>query len=795
QRPVVLVIDDLQWVDQDSAQVLAYAIQRLSRPGLRVLATERLADAGPPRFRSLVPSGAVEFTVGPLTEEALVTLLRQRSEGLVGRPLAVEINRVTEGNPLFALEIAAALVRQGLPPAPGVPLPVPEAVGGLLSQRLAAVPQRVRATLLTAAAAARPTLTLLQRAGRTNAVRDLAEAERCGAARLLEDGSVAFSHPLMRAVVYGSAPVPQRLRTHARLAEVVADPVQRARHLAAARPVEDEAVAAALMDAAAVARQRGAAGVATELAESAADRTPAADREAWAERKLAAATHAEAAGRYEEGRAAVDAVLAADVPSGAKTRAKLLRLRQLGQGILQAQELVDEVLAETAGEPTLAAQAHLHSANRYRTGGQYGRAAAEARRAAEQAAAVCDSTTEFLALELLLSLLRLTADAEYDDTLKHALARMAACPQADAVSWLIRLEQGRAFMSAGEPTLAHQTLSMALRTVERLGDPVKVAYVLKSLLYVEVRVGRCDNALRVAERLNRMAEDGDDEYLGAQLAARACAELAGGVPARAERLAAQGVEESERIGDSTHAFVCTYMLGKARLFNNDAEGAIEAFRSAGSIVEKMGVVDHAFFPWPVDLADSLIAVGRLAEASAVVAEARSAAVRLDRETLLAGLDRSTALLLSAEGDRDDAVRLLTQVLEVYRRLDLPFEVARTLVELGVLQRRLRRRAAAERLLTEARDIYAAAHAVPWRDRTIVELERLHGARLGRGTRSLTPTEERIVGMIVSGATNRQIATALSASVKTVEGAISRIYRKLNVRSRLELVRSRTNSAG
>ena len=510
---------------------------------------------------------------------------------------------------------------------------------------------------------------------------------------------------------------------------------------------------------------------------------------------MTAAGHAEDAGQAGEGRAAVDAVLAAEVSAATRTRAKLLRLRQLGEGILQARELVDEVLTETAGEPALAARAHLYSANRYRTSGRYARAAGEARQAAGEAASVADSTTEFLALELLLSMLRVTADPGYQDTLTHALARMAACPQADAVSWPIRLEQGRALMSAGEPGAAHETLSAALRTVERLGDPTRVAYVLKSLLYVEVRVGRCDKALRLADRLRRMADDGDDEYLGAQLAARACAELAGGSPVRAERLAERGVAESERVADSTHAFVCTYMLGKARLFNGDVDGAIAAFREAGSLVERMGVVDNAFFPWPVDLADVLIAADRLVEARAVVEEARPAAARLRRESLLAGLERSTALLRAAEGAHDDAVHRLARVVDAFRRLDLPFELARTLVELGVLQRRLRRRAAARRLLEEARDIYAAAHATPWLERTVTELDRLRGARGGRWTRSLTPAEERMVAMILTGATNRQIATAMSVSVKTVEGAISRIYRKLEVRSRLELVRTRAGSAG
>jgi DNA-binding CsgD family transcriptional regulator len=164
---------------------------------------------------------------------------------------------------------------------------------------------------------------------------------------------------------------------------------------------------------------------------------------------------------------------------------------------------------------------------------------------------------------------------------------------------------------------------------------------------------------------------------------------------------------------------------------------------------------------------------------------------LGRRSQLAGLDRSTALLLAAEGARDEAVRLLDSAIEVYRRLALPMELARTLVTAATVHRRLRRRAAAQRMLTEATQICRQAEAAPWLERINAEYERVGVRRDRAGQRSLSPVEARIVALVTAGATNRQIAGALSISVKTVEGAISRIYRKLGVGSRVELVRSQT----
>jgi DNA-binding CsgD family transcriptional regulator len=150
------------------------------------------------------------------------------------------------------------------------------------------------------------------------------------------------------------------------------------------------------------------------------------------------------------------------------------------------------------------------------------------------------------------------------------------------------------------------------------------------------------------------------------------------------------------------------------------------------------------------------------------------------------VDRAEALLLMARGRPDAAAELLDRVVAEQQALGTPMEVVRTLMASAEVQRRRRRRGAARSLLERARQISHDCGAAPWLERIDAELTRLEPAR-GRGG-PLTRTEERITALVAGGATNRQVAVALSIGVATVESALSQIYRKLGVRSRSELAR-------
>jgi DNA-binding NarL/FixJ family response regulator len=144
------------------------------------------------------------------------------------------------------------------------------------------------------------------------------------------------------------------------------------------------------------------------------------------------------------------------------------------------------------------------------------------------------------------------------------------------------------------------------------------------------------------------------------------------------------------------------------------------------------------------------------------------------------------MLLAAGGDLAAASAAATHAVAEQDRLPTPFERARTLLLLGQLQRRHRRKEAAAASLQEALDIFVRLHTPLWADRARTELAR---ANVGpRGSGQLTPSEQRVAELAASGMKNRDVATALFISPKTVEANLARIYRKLGIKSRAELGR-------
>ncbi|MGA8331248.1 MAG: helix-turn-helix transcriptional regulator, partial [Mycobacterium sp.] len=164
---------------------------------------------------------------------------------------------------------------------------------------------------------------------------------------------------------------------------------------------------------------------------------------------------------------------------------------------------------------------------------------------------------------------------------------------------------------------------------------------------------------------------------------------------------------------------------------------------------------------------------------------------LDRAWMLAVGGRCRAMLLAGRRDLSAATTAAEQAMTEHERLPMPFERARTQLLLGQLQRRQRRRDAAANTLREALHTFEQLGTALWADRVNAELARgMSGRRRADG---LTPSEQRVAELAVSGMTNRDIAKALFISPKTVEVNLSRIYRKLNIRSRTELYRALESS--
>jgi tetratricopeptide (TPR) repeat protein len=400
-RPVLLAVDDLQWLDAPTLRVLAFALRRLrSLPIGLLLARRGHEDTNPPLDLVAGEGPCTRLAVGPLDLRELRRLLAAHLGEAPFRPLLARIAEQSGGNPLYALEIARAVARTGGTLSPSAPLALPRRLGDLVADRVASLAPADRRVLLLVAAAGNPTEAMVWT--RPGAAAALDRAESAG---LVEraSGRVRFTHPLLASALYAGATTSQRRSAHATLAEAVDDPEQRARHLALTTDTADSTIAEALDEAAESAARRGAPDAAVELLELALRRTPDSVAEARARRALNLAGH-----RFRAGDAPGAATLARTVyalPEPAHLRAEaLLLLAQIEHETGSAPEayrLCEEGLALADGTPV---RARLHAVAAHVAVFDIQASARHARHSLDllSAADVRDPATESLALQAVV---------------------------------------------------------------------------------------------------------------------------------------------------------------------------------------------------------------------------------------------------------------------------------------------------------------------------------------------------------------------------------------------------------
>ncbi|MEU6506001.1 AAA family ATPase [Streptomyces sp. NPDC046942] len=787
--PVVLVLDGLQWLDDFTAEVLAFAVRRLDGLDVRVVAAERVADGEQPERLRCCPPGTTELPVPPLADDEVARLVRAGIGADLPPGVLRAIQDAAAGNPLYALELGRAVALRGPERRVfGPALPVPRRLRALLLDEARTLPETARRTLLLASAAARPDLTLLRAAGLPDPAADLAQAERLGVATTDAGGTVRFRHPLVRAAVYADAAENDRRQAHALLARTITEPVEQARHLAHARPHEDEATARTLLAAAESARRDGALGAASELAGLAARRTPGdrpADR---ADRLLAAAEYACDAGQLQEAAEAAETVLAASGSARRRVRARLVLLRGAGQALEGAGALIQEGLRDAAGDPEAEAWLHHWAAVRGLLCGELTEAARHARRAARQAAVAGDTETRIGALATLARVRSLAGDpVAADIALKEALT-LAGGADGGPQSWrLIRMRAILALDSDRVPEAREQVIELLARIGEFAGVE-EVMATLVSLTRIQVRAGHCREALHTAARCSRAMPQAAPALYAAALAA-----TAGGTAEEARHLAEQAVRASETDGDRLFLLRALAVRGQAGLLTGDpreAASAVEALQRVRELGTAMCAADPPLLHWYGDLAEALVLLGETDEAEAVVREARARTAGHTPGSVLAALERAEGLREAGTGRAKEGAARLRGAVDRLRQLPLPVELVRTLIALGAVERRSRRRSVARAVLGEALETATRIGAAPLAARARDELSRLdagdRSGEAGAGGTGLTPTEARIAELVGGGATNREVAAKLFISVKTVEGTLSRVYRKVGVRSRTAL---------
>jgi DNA-binding CsgD family transcriptional regulator len=768
QRALLIAIDDVQWLDDASTRALAFAVRLLSDANVALLVARRF-DKGlqPGAIEEAIDAESVRRVhVGPLSVGATQRLLQTRLERTFLRPTLIRLHETSGGNPFYALEIARGL---GTDADPTQPLPVPPALDELLRARVSVLPADTRAALALAAAVGTPSESLLERAG--VAPEALTPAVDAGVIER-DRGEIRFTHPLLASVVYDAS-------VHVRLADVIDEPLARARHLALSADSPNVEVARILDDAAQLATERGAAALAAELNEHALQLTPAAEVEERHRRALATARAHQAAGEWMRAQAIARKLLAESAPG--LQRADVLVLLADLEIDEQAVPILEEALAEAPARTDLHLRIRIQLALSRRFTSGFAAAFDDARAAVAEA-------------------------EERDDDALRVLALAAA-----------------AFL--GRPTLAPEVQGYSVRAREiaiRIGDQDLLKHAAAVLGHLLVDRGDYEEARTSLERDYDDWCDRDERFTATLLWSRAWLELWTGNFERAAECAERAQEISAQYGVEAHpdplpgAWIAAYrgqfdlarelaerglalcekqihvagplfpgVLGVVAFWTGDLASSVAQFADAERLAFAIDWRNAHMRPWTADYVEALLELGRLDEAGRVLGVWEADAMALAQPRVLAQVMRCRGLIAAAEGRVDDAASLFERAIEEHELVGDRFGRGRALLALGVVRRRRRLKAAARGALDEALTSFTELGAATWADRARGELGRIGGRTREQG---LTAAERRVAALVAEGRTNREVAAALFLGERTVETHLSHVYAKLGIRSRAELAR-------
>jgi DNA-binding CsgD family transcriptional regulator len=783
EGPLLCCVDDLQWIDPDSREVLAFVARRLHDEGVGLLLAERTGDTGaaPGPFADLP-----ELRLQGLPPTAATMLLGQVLGRPVDPPIVERIVTATAGNPLAIIELSAELSGHQL--VGGTLLPEPLPIGRTLErhylERVRGLPEEAQTWLLVAATADSGDPGLVSGAAAILGVAADAAAP-AEALQLLRFGNrVEFRHPLVAAAVYNGATSAVRRRVHRAVAYALGEgTIGQTWHLAAATVGRDEPVAAALEAAALRAAERGGYAARATFLQRAAELSP--EGPARIDRLLSAAEALITAGFPARAGELLESVPAADLEGVRRARAMLVQADvHLVSGAVDLVSTVP-VLCMAAGDafaaedPDSEVDALL--------------------RAMESALTVEHGMAGTTLPDLAARALRCATarSGSLAGTLLVAMAEFALRPYTEAVPKLRAAADALAAAPEGSTTLRHVFVGYAITTalfderardelVRRAADAAREAGALQALhsvLWVrslaEAGIGRSESAARLLEEVREVGRlIGLSAVTEVIFSNATCRAWQGGEQAREEiaRAAAIG-RASGMLGTETIASHAGVLLDLAEGRFEDALPIAAGIRAARFLQ-----VGNIILP---DLVEAALFAGHDEEARAAAADLDELA-RASGTPWVGGLAaRCRALCASRSADADDAT-VEAQFRESARLLALTRadgELARTRLLYGEWLRRVRRRRDARTELRAAVAGFEAVGAAPFADRARRELRATGEIATAGG---LTAQESSVAEFAAGGATNAEIAVRLSLSRHTVDYHLRKVFRKLDIGHRREL---------
>jgi DNA-binding CsgD family transcriptional regulator len=788
EHPVLMAIDDLQWLDQPSARALRYALRRLDDEPVGLLATLLLMPDGddPLAPASTLPPGRSDaLLLGPLGLESLRRLLSQTVTA-ISRPMLQRIHEVSGGNPLYAIELARGLADDERRATHPGGLPLPDSVQAAIAYRLESVTPEVVGLLEAVSALGNTSVRELRQAlphVETDAL--LGQAEQLGLLVVEEDLRVRFVHPLVGSAVYNAMSPLVRRDLHARLAAAAVDDDVRARHLALCTDGPDATVAALLEEAAARARAREAFDLAGDFAGHSVRLTPAGDAGAALRRALAEIDDRAIAGELSRALALADGLVASLPPGPERCQALLERAYLEDDDIAAGVALMRQALADAGNDDMLRGRVldHLGWALAMFAGDLPSGLACK-REAVTVSDRVGDelmqmSTTAFLAY----------------------LEALNGTPRPELMARAVALEprSGRPLMWTSPRTLhaeilfwdgdlagARSLFEEVRDEAARAGTKVHHPYSMFDLALVACAAGRLADAEELVREGIEAARDAEDTW-GERLLlyplALTNAWLGRGDHAR--EIAQRRLDEAAAKGERPGIVRARGVLGLLALSEGDSAAAARELREGAELVEAIGYQHPGAFPVLPDAIEALASSGDPVAAEELLARLERQAAAVDSAWALAACDRARGATLLARGAADDAAEPLERAGASFDRLGYRPDAARATLLRGRALLRGGHRTRASDALADAHDRFAAMGAALWEARAIEDLER---AAPGRALGALTPAERRIAALVAQGLKNREIGQTLFMSVGTVEAHLTRTYRKLGIRSRSELAR-------
>ena len=782
--PLLVAIDDAQWLDPASRRVLAFALRRTGESHIGLLATARTGSESPDSLAlgdAYPPGRYVEIPLGPMSPGALQHVLRTRLGAHLPRPTLARVHTASGGNPMFAVEFARLELSARTAEHPG-PLSIPTSLDELVTARIAALPAELLPLLRVASALERPTLPVLAAA--------LGDAERADAlvaaavraeALAGSDAGIRFAHPLLAAAVYFGIPPRERRELHARLATLVPDIEERGRHAALAADEPDTETAKLVDAAASAAGRRGALDAAATLAAEAARVTP--DENERRERELEAAGYLIDTGEFAAARPRLDPLLSDDIPTRVRARALVLR----AECEIANRHLLIDLLREAStvsDDPRLRWQALIRLAQHgaWITGDALG-AVATAREALAIALDLGDPTLveeSEAVLAYYESACGLSPDAP------AARAARPPAPQLHAPWWQFGsgLSLGTRLMWAGAVDSARAELLAEHAVLSEAGREARAGFVLITLAGLEWRAGRWDRAEEVSGEATAILGD-----LILTAYPRLLLDASRGRDEEARALAREMLGWAENLADHFHPPLIGHALGLLELSQGNLAGAVAVCAPAAAQLAAAGIANPGYIPILPDLVEALVGVARPDEAADVSARLEAAAARVATPYAHCLAGRARALVLLARGDGAAAAAVAEEAADGFATLGVPLDQARARLTAGDAYRRLGERRRAAEAIESAAKIFEELAAPLWLERAEQELRRASPrTKRDRDRDALTAAEERVAVLVAAGRTNKEVAAELFTSVATVEAHLTRIYRKLGIRSRSELTR-------